>query len=111
MVAQMAEVTVKKPLTQAEIDRKARKILFVPCKSKEALSKWIQFFLELEMPDCIVDPDSNCSPMDMIYETYSKALLNNDPNFSRVLYYASRDSYKTLGAAVLEVLCAMHLGR
>jgi hypothetical protein len=104
------EAPAKKVLTPEEINKRARSILFKPCKTKEALSKWIYFFLDLEMPDCIVDPDSNCSPMDMIWETYSKALNNNDPNFSRVLYYASRSSYKTLGAAVLEILLGMHLG-
>jgi hypothetical protein len=104
------EVPVKKPLTQEEIDRKARIILFKPCKTKEALSKWIRFFLEIEMPDCIVDPDSNCSPMDMIWETYSKVLNNNDPNFSRVLYYACRDGFKSLSASILEVVCGLHFG-
>src|ERR1700690_1417803 len=106
----MPEV-VKKQLTLEELDKKKRSIFFKPCLTKSALSKWIRLFLDLEMPDCIVDPDSNSSPMDMIFETYIKALKNNDPNFSRVLYYASRDSYKKLGAAVLEVLSGLHLKR
>jgi LAGLIDADG-like domain len=85
---------------EAAIDRRARrdaakrKILFVPCTSKEALHKWIYLFLGLDIPDCIVDSTSNSSPMDMIWETYSKALYNNDKTFNRVLYYASRDSFK-----------------
>lgn len=94
-----------------EQDALKRKILFIPCRSKEALHKWIQLFLGLDIPDCIVDPDSNCSPMDMIYECYSKAMANDDPMFNRVLYYASRDSFKTLGAAILELLAVVHLQR
>ncbi len=96
--------------SQSQDDLK-RQILFQPCKSKAQLHRWIRIFLDLDIPDCIVDPESNSSPMDMIYETYSKALENNDPKFDRVLYYASRDSFKTLGAAILEVLSVVHLGR
>ncbi len=98
-------------MTPEEKEQQKRKILFVPCRSKEQLHKWIHFFLGLDVPNCIVDPDSNSSPMDMLWETYSKALANDDPNFNRVLYFASRDSFKTLGAAILEVLAVVHLGR
>jgi hypothetical protein len=95
----------------AERDALLRKICFVPCTSKEQLHRWIKIFLGLDLPDCIVDPESNSSPMDMVWETYSKAYRNDDPNFNRVLYYASRDSFKTLGAAILELLVVLHLGR
>lgn len=88
-----------------------RKILFVPCKTKEALHKWIRLFIGLDIPNCIVDPDSTSSPMDMIWECYSKALNNDDKTFARVLYFASRDSFKTLCAAILEVLAVVHLQR
>ena len=49
--------------------------------------------------------------MDMVWECYSKMMYNNDPAFNRVLYYASRDGYKTLGASILELLVVFHLGR
>jgi hypothetical protein len=88
-----------------------RKALFVPCTTKERLHRWICIYLGLNLPDTIVDPESNTSPMDAIWETYSKALANDDPNYSRVMNYASRDSFKTLGAAILEVLSVVHLDR
>jgi hypothetical protein len=97
--------------SSASRDDLLRKILFVPCTSKEQLHRWIKIFLGLDMPDCIVDPESNSSPMDMIWETYSHAYRNDDENWNRVLFYASRDSFKTLGAAILELLIALHLGR
>lgn len=96
---------------QLSQDELKRAVLFTPCTSKAQLHRWILIFLGLDMPDCIVDPDSNCSPMDMIYEVYSKALENNDPEFDRVLYYACRDGFKTLAAAILEVLAIIHLNR
>jgi hypothetical protein len=85
--------------------------MFVPCHNKEDLHTWISVYLGFNMPDTIVDPDSNCSPMDAIWEVYKKAMDNDDPDFSRVMVYASRDSFKTMGAAILEVLAVIHLDR
>lgn len=88
-----------------------RRVLFVPCKDKQALHDWIDLFLDMDIPDSIIDETSNCSPMDMIYETYSHALKNDDPEFSRVLYYASREAMKTLSSSIIECLALLHLGR
>lgn len=96
------------PTTEEDVLRRA---LFVPCRTKEDLHRWICIYLGLNFPDTIVDPESNTSPMDAIWEIYEKALQNDDPDFSRVMVYASRDSFKTLGAAVLEVLAVLHLDR
>ncbi len=92
-------------------DELKRAVLFVPCESKKALHRWIHVFLDVDFPDSKVDPQSTCTPMEMLWEVYSKCLKNDDPDFDRVLYYASRDSYKTLGAAILEVLSVVHLDR
>src|SRR5665213_1581424 len=70
-----------------------RKIFAIPCDSQEALHRWILLFLGVDIPDCIVDPDSNSSPMGMIWEIYSKARAN-DPDYSRALFYAARGCFK-----------------
>jgi hypothetical protein len=88
-----------------------RRYLFRVCESKEELHDWILIFLGLDLPDCIVSPESNSSPMDMVWEVYSKMLEGTDENFMRVLYYASRDSFKTLGVAIIEVLAVFHCSR
>lgn len=88
-----------------------RRALFTPCLTKEDLHRWIAVYLGFNFPDTVVDPESNSSPMDIIWEVYSKALENNDPEYSRVMTYASRDSFKTLGAAILEILAVVHLDR
>lgn len=102
---------LQKGKSREEIDALKRKILFVPCKTKQALHKWIRLFLDLDIPDSVVDEDSNSCPMDMIWEVYSNAINNRGEDFARVMYYASRDSFKTLAAAILEVLAVCHLGR
>lgn len=88
-----------------------RRALFVPCHTKQDLHRWICIYLGINLPDTIVDPESNSSPMDVIWEIYEKAMSNDDPDFSRVMVYASRDSFKTLSAAILEVLFIVHLNR
>ena len=105
----MAEQPKKR--SREEINALKRKIIFVPCLTKDALHKWIRLFLGFDVPDCIVDPESNSTPMDMIWECYSKAYQNNDKSFARVMYYAARDSFKTLCVAMLEVLTVLHLNR
>ncbi len=98
-------------MTPEEIEACKRNILFVPCRDKKALHSWIKIFLGLDLPDSRVDPDSNCTPMEMAWECYDKMLKNDDPSFKRVLYYAARESGKTLVEAVIETLCLVHLER
>jgi hypothetical protein len=105
---------MQKPQSKPDKDREEalkKKIIFTKCVTKAMLHRWIRLFLDLDFPDCIVDPESTSSPMDMIWEVYERAMKNDDPAFNRVLYYAARDSFKTLGAAVLELLMILHLGR
>lgn len=85
-----------------------RDFLFRPCESKEELHDWILTFIGLDLPDCVVDSESTSCPMDMVWEVYSKVLAGDDESFRRVIYYASRDSFKTLAASVLEVLVVLH---
>ncbi len=85
--------------------------LFRHCETREELQQWLIGFLGLDLPDCIVDEESNSTPLDMVWETYSKMRANDDPDFNRVLYFACRDGYKTLGAAAIETLAILHLGR
>lgn len=94
-----------------------RSALFVPCNTKKELHRWIKMYLGIDMPDVIVcdddihHPPSNSSPMDLIWEIYYKARQGVDPSFQEVLAYAARDSFKTLSASIIELLCIVHLKR
>jgi len=94
-----------------------RRALFAVCISKEHLHAWIKRYLKIDLPDTIVcdddvtTPASNSTPMDLVWEIYQKALQGDDEKFQRVLAYAARDSFKTLSASVLEILCLFHLRR
>lgn len=88
-----------------------RRLLFVPCESRDQLHRWINLFLGLDLPNCIVDPESNSSPMDLIWEVYKAGMTKGRLPFNRMMAYASRDSFKTLGASILEVLSIVHMQR
>jgi len=92
-------------------DELLRDAMFVPCETEEELHNWVHFYLGLDLPNCTVDPESNSNPMALLWEMYSKAREGNDENFQRVLGYAARDSYKTILASIIEVLCLFHLRR
>lgn len=94
-----------------QYDTDMRKALFTPCESKEHLALWIKTFLGLWLPDSVVADDSNSSPMDLIWEVYSKCRQNDDESFYRIMAYANRGGFKTLGASVLEILIILHLNR
>lgn len=96
-----------KPLTK---DEKKRRALFVTCESKEHLHKWIKTYLGIDMPNAIIDPTSNSSPMDLLWEVYAAARAGKQP-WGEMLAYAARDTFKTLSAAILEVLSVVHLQR
>ncbi len=87
-----------------------RKALFTACETQEQLHAWIELFMGFDLPNCTVDADSNSNPMALIWEVYNAARTNSK-ELSRILAYAARDSMKTLGAAILEVLFLVHLDR
>ncbi len=87
-----------------------RKALFTPCETRDDLKEWIHFFLGFELPDCTVDLDSNANPMAVVWEVYNAARLGSK-DLSRLLAYSCRDGFKTMLAAMLEVLSVVHLDR
>lgn len=88
-----------------------RKLLFTPCTTKEQLRNWVTFFLNIDLPDCIVSEHSNSSPFHFLWEIYDRCLRNDLEEFSRIMSYASRNSGKTLGASIFEVVSMFHLQR
>lgn len=94
--------------TQEDLLRDA---VFVPCETKEQLANWIHLYLDVDLPDGKVDPESNSSPLDFVWECYSRARKGDDKDFQRVLLYSARDGGKSLICSILEVLCVFHLGR
>lgn len=83
-------------------------LLFQPLSSPQELKDWIMLFLGLDMPIGSVDPDSNSSPIDAMWEIY-QTVKNNTGNVTPgYIMLSARECYKTLGASILETLLMVH---
>lgn len=104
-------------ISPADRDAALRALLFVPCETREHLQNWVHAFLGIDLPNCTVcdddvdNPASNSNPMDLLWEVYQAARDGRDPSKTQYLFYASRDSWKSLVASIIEILCLFHLDR
>ena len=103
----------KQPVKPKELTFAQKKaLLFTPCKTKKELKNFIKYFLDLDLPDVKVSRYADFTPMDMIWEMYSIAVLDKNPeNIQELLYCAARGSGKTVGAAIADLLAILHAQR
>lgn len=112
----MAKKKAKKQLTEKEkqkqvFDRRL-KLFLKPCKTKDELYKFIQYFFGLSLPDCTVSRFADANPFEIIWRIYDMCVNQNNPNdVKEILCVAGRGSGKTLGMAILELLIMLHDGR
>lgn len=96
-------------LTKAEREKLKRKLLWIPCKSEEELTRFVKVFFGIEMPNTTVDPVSNSNPSKLLWEVYDAMINGRD--LGRLLFYAARDSFKTVLSSVIETLAVLHCDR
>ena len=74
---------------------KRKALFFKKCTSREELSKFIQLFFGLYLPDQVVSRYADVSPLDVIWEVYEICVNKNNPeNIEELLYVAGRGSGK-----------------
>lgn len=89
-----------------------KRLFFKKCTTKEELSKFIQVFFGLHLPDQTVSRFADTNPLDIIWEVYDICVNKNNPeDIEELLYVAGRGSGKTLGMAIAELLVMLHDGR
>jgi hypothetical protein len=94
---------------QSDEHKQKRRILFTPCDTREDLKEFVFYFLDLELPDTCVDPDSNSNMLDMVWTCYSHLIHGpKDDDTSRYLFFSGRFCGKTLAESVIEVLLLLH---
>jgi hypothetical protein len=79
-----------------------------PLGSPKELKDWIMTFLGLDMPFGHIDPDSNSSPVEAMWEIYSAIKENKGEENPGYIMLSAREGYKTLSASILEVLLMIH---
>jgi len=93
---------------KAQIEQLKGEMILKPLNSAEELRNWMITYLDLDFPLGVVYPESTHSPAEAMWRIYELIKTKESMNVPQVAMLASRDSYKTLSAAAIEVLCMIH---
>lgn len=83
-------------------------LMFQPLNSETELKDWIMMFFGLDMPYEHIDPESNSSPVEAMWEIYSTMKYNRGEENPGYIMLSAREGYKTLSASILEALLMIH---
>jgi len=101
-------VEALKNLPPEEKEKLKKELVLRPLESKEELRAWLHLFFDILFPMGTVYPTSTHGPIDAMWRIYELMKTGESMDIPQVTMLASRDSYKTLSAAALEVLCMIH---
>ena len=93
--------------TEIEFEKKSEYLL-QSLNSAEELRDWMHVYLDLYFPNGIVYPTSTHGPVEAMWRIYELMKTGENEFIPQACMLASRDSFKTLGAAALEILCMLH---
>lgn len=88
--------------------RELAELLFKKLESAEQVKNWAKFFLELELPLEITDPESTSSPLDAIWQVYETFKNNSGDVNPGYILMSCREGMKTVSVSILEVLLLLH---
>lgn len=97
-----------KQLSPPQIEDLKKKLIFQPLNSVEELRAWMLLFFDIDFPSGVVYPTSTHGPADAMWRIYELMKTGESKDVPQVTMLSSRDSYKTLSAAAIEVLCFVH---
>jgi hypothetical protein len=76
--------------------------------SKEELRDWFYVYFDIWFPMGHVCDESTSSPIEGAWRIYELMKTGESKDIPQVALHSSRDSFKTLIAAAIEVLCMLH---
>jgi hypothetical protein len=88
--------------------RRLVEMMFTPISSKEGLRDWVRAFLNLEIPEDSVDPESTSSPLDAIWQIYHTFKTNTGNKNPGYILMSCREGMKTVSVSILEILLMLH---
>ncbi len=95
-------------LTPQQRDELKKQLVLRPLESAEELQAWMYLFFGILFPMGFVYPSSTHGPADAMWRIYELVKTGECEHVPQATMLASRDSFKTLGAAAIEVLCMLH---
>jgi len=91
-----------------QIEEIKTKLIFKPLNSAEELRDWMYTYFDIKFPMGVVYPTSTHGPIDAAWRIYELIKTGQSADVPEVVLLSSRDSYKTLVASAIEVLCLVH---
>jgi hypothetical protein len=76
----------------------------VPIGTIEQMHDWFHTYLDMDFPMGHIDPDSNSSPVEWMFEAYTLYRENRTAQIPGLIVLSSRESYKTLTESAFAVL-------
>jgi len=76
--------------------------------SADEMRDWFYVYFDIWFPKGHVFPSSNSSPIEAAWRIYELMKTGESKDIPQVAMHSSRDSFKTLIAAAIEVLCMIH---
>lgn len=83
-------------------------LMFQPLNSVDEVRDWLRFFLDLEIPIEVTDPDSTSSPLDAIWQIYKVFKDNTGDVTPGAIIMSCREGMKTVSVSMLEILLLLH---
>lgn len=80
----------------------------VKFRSAKQLRDWVLNYLDIDLPMGHIDPDSNSSPVEWMWEAYRTYRDNEGNKQPGFIVMSSRESYKTLSESILSVILMCH---
>lgn len=93
---------------QDGIDKIKSQYIFQPLNSKEELRDWMYNYFDIKFPMGVVYPTSTHGPVEAAWRIYELIKTGESQDVPEIVLLSSRDSYKTLIASAIEVLCLVH---
>lgn len=97
-----------KQYSPQQIEEFKRNLIFKSLNSVEELRAWMFLFFDIDFPSGVVYPTSTHGPADAMWRIYELMKTGKSQDIPQVAMLSSRDSFKTLSAAAIEVLCFIH---
>lgn len=91
-----------------ELEKLKADLILKKLNSAQELQDWMYTYLDIKFPMGVVYPGSTHGPVDAMWRIYELMKTGQSRDVPQVCMLASRDSYKTLSAAAIEVLCMLH---
>lgn len=82
--------------------------MFEPLNNVDEVRDWVRFYLGLEIPIEITDPDSTSSPLDAIWQIYQVFKNNTGDVTPGAIIMSCREGMKTVSVSLLEILLLLH---